>query len=50
LAGNMLGGMEIQICSNKGAGHFWGPIRGKVRTILINLQKSSFHEPPAGMH
>jgi len=26
-----------------------GPIRGKVRTILINLQKSS-HEPPAGMH
>jgi len=30
-------GMEIQICSNKGAGPFWGPIRGKIRKILINL-------------
>jgi len=30
-------GMEIQVCSNKGAGPFWGPIRGKVRKILINL-------------
>jgi len=42
-------GMGIQICSNKGAGPFWGPISGKIRKILINLQKSS-HEPPAGMH
>jgi len=42
--------MEIQNCSNKGSGPFWGPIRGKIRTILINLQKSSSHEPPAGMH
>jgi len=28
--------------SNKGAGPFWGPIRGK---MLINLKKSSSHEP-----
>jgi len=32
--------MGIQICSNKGAGPFWGPIRGKIRKSLINLQKS----------
>jgi len=37
-------------CSNKGTGPFWGPIRGKVRTILINLEKSSSHEALAGMH
>jgi len=43
-------GMGIQICSNKGAGPFWGPIRGKISKILINLQESSSHEPPAGMH
>jgi len=42
--------MGIQICSNKGDGPFWGPIRGKIRKILINLQKSSSHEPPAGMY
>jgi len=24
-------GMGIQICSNKGAGPFWGPIRGEIR-------------------
>jgi len=47
LAGNMVG-VEIQICSNKGSGPFWGPIGDKRRTILINLQKS-FHEPQAGM-
>jgi len=41
--------MGIQICSNKWAGSFWGPIRGKIRKILINLQKSS-HEPLARMH
>jgi len=41
--------MGIQICSNKGAGPLLGPIRGKVRKIWINLEKSS-HEPPAGMH
>jgi len=29
--------MGIQICSNKGAGPFWGPIRGKIRKILINM-------------
>jgi len=38
-------GMGIQICSNKGAGLFWGTIRGKIGKILINLQKSSSHEP-----
>jgi len=38
-------GMGIQICSNKGAGPLWGPIRGKIRKKLINLQKSSSHEP-----
>jgi len=38
--------MGIQICSNKGA----GPIRGKIRKILINLQKISSQEPLAGMH
>jgi len=42
-------GMEIQICSNKGAGPFWSPIRGKIKKILINLQKSS-HEPMSRMH
>jgi len=26
-------------------GSFWGPIRGKIRKILLNLQKSSSHEP-----
>jgi len=36
-------GMGIQISSNKGAGPFWGPIRGKIRKIVINLQKSSSH-------
>jgi len=42
--------MGIQICSNKGAGPFWSPIRGKIRKILINLEKSSSHEPMAAMH
>jgi len=37
--------MRIQSCSDKGAGPFWGPIRGKIRKILINIQKSSSHEP-----
>jgi len=31
-------GMRIQICSNKGAGPIWGPIRGKIRE---NFKKSS---------
>jgi len=30
LAGYMLGGMEIQICWNKAAGPFGGPIRCKI--------------------
>jgi len=42
--------MGIQIYSNKGAGPFWGPIRGKIRKTLINLKNSSSHEPLAGMH
>jgi len=37
LGGKHACGMGIQICSNKGA----GPIRGKIRKILINLKKSS---------
>jgi len=41
--------MGIQICSNKGTDPFWGPIRGKIRKILINIKKSS-HEPMARMH
>jgi len=48
LSGKHAWRMGIQICSNKGADPFWGPIRGKIRNILINLQKSS-HEPLAGM-
>jgi len=38
--------MGIQICSNKGD----GPFRGKIRKILIYLEKSSAHEPLAGMY
>jgi len=49
LGGKHAWGMGIQICLNKGAGPFWGKIRGKIRRKLINFQKSS-HEPPAGMH
>jgi len=41
--------MGIEICSNKGAGPFWGPKRGEIRKMLINLKKSSSHEPVAGM-
>jgi len=36
--------------SNEGAGPFWGPIRGKMKKILLNLQKSSSHEPLAEIH
>jgi len=42
--------MGIQICFNKGASPFWGPIKGKKRKMLINLEKSSSHEPHARMH
>jgi len=28
-------GMGIQMCSNKGAGPFWGPIRGKIGKLSI---------------
>jgi len=41
-------GMGMQICSNAGL-DLLGPIRGKIRKILINLQISSSHEPLAGM-
>jgi len=34
-------------CSNKGAGPFLGTVRGKIRKILINLQKCS-HELRTG--
>jgi len=39
LAGNMLGGWGFRFVQIS-----------KVRKILINLEKSSSHEPPAGMH
>jgi len=42
-------GMEIQMYTNKGACPFGGPIRGKIRNILINIQFCS-HEPLTGMH
>jgi len=32
----MLGGMGIQICSNKGAWAFWGKIRGKNIKLIMN--------------
>jgi len=47
LVGKHAWGMGILICSNKGLGPFWSPIRGKIRKILI---QSSSHEPLAGMH
>jgi len=40
--GNMLGGMEFQICSNKEAGPFWGPIRGKIRKTINKYLKIFF--------
>jgi len=43
-------GRGNQICSNKGAGPFWGPIRGQNKEMLINLKKASSHDPLAGMH
>jgi len=41
----MFGGWGFRFVHKKGL----GPIRGKIRKILLNLQKSSSHEPPAGM-
>jgi len=38
------------ISTKLGRIHAWGPIRGKIRKSVINLQKSSSHEPQAGMH
>jgi len=49
LVGNILGGWELRLFSNIGADLIWGPIRDKIRNILINLQKSSSHEPLARM-
>jgi len=40
--------MGIQICSKKGTGPFWGPIRAKQGKRFIYLQKSSSHEPGTG--
>jgi len=31
-------GMGIPICSNKGTGSFWGPLRGKIRKTLVILK------------
>jgi len=50
LAGNMLGRWGFRFVPIKGLAPLKGPIRGKIRTILINLQKSSSHGLPAGMH
>jgi len=44
----MLGDGDSDLFKIKGP--LWGPIRGKIRKILINLQKSSSNEPLAGMH
>jgi len=33
----MLGGWEFRCVQIKVLAAFWGPIRGKIRTILINL-------------
>jgi len=38
--------MGIQICANKGAGPFWGPVMGKIRKMLINLQKLLMNHLP----
>jgi len=46
----MLGGWGFRFDQIKGIGPFWGPLRGKIRKIMINLQKSSSHEPQARMH
>jgi len=43
-------GIGNQMCANKMADPFWGPIRGKIRKFSINLQISSSQEPLAGMH
>jgi len=40
----------IQICSNKGAGPFWGPKRGQIRKKIVNLKNSSSQEPLAGVY
>jgi len=39
-------GWGFRYGSNKGAGPMWG----KIRKILMNLQKCSSYEPLAGMH
>jgi len=44
LSGNMPGGWGFRFVQIKA----WGPIMGKIRKILINLQKSSSHEPRTG--
>jgi len=48
LAGNMFGGWGFRFVQIRD-GPIWGPIRGKIRKILINLQKSASHEL-VGMH
>jgi len=41
LAGNLLGDGNSDLL-NKGAAPLWGPIRGPIRKILINLKKIFF--------
>jgi len=45
LVGNMIGGWGFRFVQIKGL----APIRGKIRKIWLNLQKSSSHEPLAGI-
>jgi len=46
LAENMPGGRGLRFVQIKGL----GPIRGKIRKILINLQKISSHKPVAEIY
>jgi len=50
LIGNMLGEWGFRFVQIKGLTPFWGQIRGNIRKNLIHFQKSSSHEPLAGMH
>jgi len=46
----MLGGWEFRFVQIKGLAPFGAQLGDKIRKVLINLQKSSSHEPLAGMH
>jgi len=46
----MPGKRGLRFVQIKGLPLFWEPKRGKIRGILINLHKSSSHEPLIRMH